>query len=237
MNQTIGQILTRLRMECGMSQRELAARLHAEGVQVSNQAVSKWENDATQPNARQFLALLTIFGVRDALTVFTGAAAAAPWDSLNHVGQEKVRAYISDLQATGRYDRAPAAAETPRLTMLRTLPLYQMAVSAGTGQFLEESDFEEVTVGDEVPANADFGVRLAGDSMQPRFADGQIVWVHRQNTLEHGQIGIFGYDGSAYCKRLELHRQAPRLCSLNPAYAPILLRPGEELIVFGRVVG
>ena len=65
MNQTIGQTLTRLRTEQGLSQRELAAQLCAAGVQVSNQAVSKWENDSTQPSARQFLALLRIFGVRD----------------------------------------------------------------------------------------------------------------------------------------------------------------------------
>ena len=58
MNQTIGQTLTRLRTEQGLSQRELAAQLCAAGVQVSNQAVSKWENDSTQPSARQFLALL-----------------------------------------------------------------------------------------------------------------------------------------------------------------------------------
>ena len=68
-------------------------------------------------------------------------------------------------------------------------------------------------------------------------ADGQTVWVHRQNTLEHGQIGIFLYDGCAYCKRLEQDSRGLRLCSLNPAYAPIVLRPGEELTVFGRVVG
>ena len=63
------------------------------------------------------------------------------------------------------------------------------------------------------------------------------MWVHRQNTLEHGQIGIFLYDGCAYCKRLEQDSRGLRLCSLNPAYAPIVLRPGEELTVFGRVVG
>lgn len=72
--------------------------------------------------------------------------------------------------------------------------------------------------------------------MEPRYADGQIVWVHRQETLEHGQIGVFLYDGMAYCKRLERDRNGVRLCSLNPAYKPIVLRPGEMLTVFGRVV-
>ncbi len=233
MDQSIGQVLTRLRMERGLSQRELAVLLCAEGVQVSNQAVSKWENDSTQPNVRQFLALLKIFRVHDALAVFTGATAEDPLERLDAVGREKVDGYIRDLLATGLYRAQKPAAVIP----LRPLPVYQMAASAGTGQILDQSESEPVMVGDEVPMSADFGVRLSGDSMRPRFEDGQIVWVHRQNVLERGQIGIFLYDGCAYCKRLEQDETGIRLCSLNPAYEPIALRPEEELTVFGRVVG
>lgn len=228
---SIGETLTHLRLEQGLSQRELAAQLCAQGVQVSNQAVSKWENDSTQPNARQFLALLRIFHVRDALTTFTGIPSEDSRDSLNQEGQAKVDAYIRDLLATGLYDAVPVA-----VSNVRYLPLYQLAASAGTGQFLDSSDYENIAVGEDVPLAADFGIRLAGDSMQPRYQDGEIVWVHRQNTLQSGQIGIFFYDGCAYCKRLEQDRSGIRLCSLNPAYAPIALLPGEELTVFGRVV-
>lgn len=230
---SIGETLTRLRLEQGLSQRELAAQLCAQGVQVSNQAVSKWENDSTQPNARQFLALLRIFRVRDALSAFTGIPSEDPRDDLNQEGQAKVDTYIRDLLATGLYAAAPTPAPCSNV---RYLPLYQMAASAGTGQFLDDSDCEDIPVGDEVPMSADFGIRLAGDSMEPRYQDGQIVWVHRQNTLESGQIGIFLYDGCAYCKRLEQDHRGIRLCSLNPAYTPITLLSGEELTVFGRVV-
>ena len=66
---------------------------------------------------------------------------------------------------------------------VRTLPLYRLAVSAGTGELLDGTDYDTVEVGDEVSPNADFGVRIAGDSMEPRFVHGQIVWVHRQETL------------------------------------------------------
>ena len=49
---SLGEQLTRLRSDKGLSQRQLAEKLCAMGVQVSNQAVSKWENGSTQPNAR-----------------------------------------------------------------------------------------------------------------------------------------------------------------------------------------
>jgi len=237
---SIGQTLTRLRTERGISQRELAALLEAEGVQVSNQAVSKWENDSTQPNAKQLLALMRIYGVRDALALFTGVPAADPLSRLNRQGREKVEEYIRDLLDTGRY--AAELTELPQTLnaavhkAVRLLPLYPMAASAGTGQFLEDAPCEMVEAAPEVSDEADFGVRLAGNSMEPRYADGQIVWVHRQETLRPGQIGVFLYDGMAYCKRLEYDRNGVRLCSLNPAYDPIILRPGETLTVFGRVV-
>lgn len=232
---SLGEQLTRLRSDMGLSQRQLAEKLCAMGVQVSNQAVSKWENGSTQPNARQFLALLRIFNVSDPLSVFTGAPAADPLAGLNRQGRAKVDAYIQDLLATGRYNARPAAVPAP--APVRRLPLYRLAASAGTGQLLDGGEYDEIEVDSAVPASADFGVRLAGDSMEPRLHDGQIVWVHRQNTLRPGQIGIFLYDGSAWCKRLEQGPNGPRLCSFNPAYAPIEPRPGEDLSVFGRVVG
>ena len=34
-----------------------------------------------------------------------------------------------------------------------------------------------VEVGREVPDGANFGVRVAGDSMEPQFHDGQVIWV------------------------------------------------------------
>ena len=59
----IGNILYRLRTEKKISQRALALLLCEKGVEVTNQAVSKWENGTTQPSAAQFVALCDILGV------------------------------------------------------------------------------------------------------------------------------------------------------------------------------
>ena len=119
----------------------------------------------------------------------------------------------------------------------RVLPLYRLAVSAGTGEFLDGEGYDSVEVGEEVSPLADFGVRIAGDSMEPRFVHGQIVWVKRQETLRPGEIGIFLYNGAGYCKRLERRSGRAELISLNSAYPPIRVGPADELRVFGRVVG
>ena len=119
----------------------------------------------------------------------------------------------------------------------RILPLYRLAVSAGTGEFLDGEGADSVEVGEEVSPLADFGVRIAGDSMEPRFVHGQIVWVKRQETLRPGEIGVFMYNGAGFCKRLERSGGRVELVSLNSAYPPIRVGPSDELRVFGRVVG
>ena len=113
--------------------------------------------------------------------------------------------------------RDVVAAFTERERRGRVLPLYRLAVSAGTGEFLDGDGYDTVEVGEEVSPLADFGVRIAGDSMEPRFVSGQIVWVRRQETLRSGEIGIFLYNGSGYCKRLEREGNRVELVSLNRA--------------------
>lgn len=119
----------------------------------------------------------------------------------------------------------------------RVLPLYRLAVSAGTGEFLDSDDYDSVVVGGEVSPQADFGVRIAGNSMEPRFVDGQIVWVRRQSTIKDGEIGIFLYNGAGYCKRFSRKKSGVQLISLNPQYAPIRVNEEDDLRLFGKVVG
>ena len=53
----IGKTIAAARREMGLSQAQLAARLSMLGVDVTNQAVCKWENGSSLPNAKQFLIL------------------------------------------------------------------------------------------------------------------------------------------------------------------------------------
>ncbi|MBP3623136.1 MAG: S24 family peptidase, partial [Oscillospiraceae bacterium] len=96
--------------------------------------------------------------------------------------------------------------------------------------------YEMVEVGREVPDGANFGVRVAGDSMEPQFHDGQVIWVRQQRSLMTGEIGIFLYDGSAYLKQLVAHEEALALHSLNPKYADIVISPELPLRVLGKVM-
>ena len=229
----IGEIISRTREERNISQKELAKLLSLENVFVTNQAISKWENGSTIPNAVQFLAVCKILEITDIYKTFIGAKKSA-YDRLNHNGKQKVMEYIDLLIRSGLYTESFTEAE---IIPFRSLPLYHISVSAGTGQFLDSDNYDMIDVGEDVPSSADFGVRISGDSMEPRFAHGQIVWVHQQQSINHGEVGIFLYNGDAYCKKFEQDVSGVQLISYNKAYAPIEITDNSEFRVFGKVVG
>ena len=55
---TFSEKLVELRRKAGLSQEELASRL-----EVSRQAVSKWESGASDPSTMNLMALAKLFGV------------------------------------------------------------------------------------------------------------------------------------------------------------------------------
>ena len=230
MSRSIGEILNAKRRELGLSQSELASRLSEEGIEVTNQAISKWENGNTLPNAKQFLSVCRALEIDDIAGQFGSASEGGLLAGLDNAGRRKVMEYIQLLRESGRYS---PKTEPVRI---RRLPLYSIAVSAGTGQFLDSEDYEMTEVGPEVSENANFGVRIAGDSMEPKFHDGQTVWVSQQHTLMTGEIGIFLYDGCAYLKQLVARDDHLALHSLNPAYPDINISPELPLRVLGKVL-
>ncbi|MDD7735274.1 MAG: helix-turn-helix transcriptional regulator [Bacillales bacterium] len=58
MNETFGQRLARLRKEKGFTQEDIADKIN-----ISPQAVSKWENDISSPDIQTLIKLSDIFEV------------------------------------------------------------------------------------------------------------------------------------------------------------------------------
>lgn len=225
----IGSVIQSVRKARGLSQADLASELNRRGISVTNQAVCKWENGTTLPNAVQFIELCDILNIDDVMGEFSDGV-KGPFAGLNSAGRRKMSEYRQLLAESEMY-----SARTFR-GAVRSLPLYSLAVSAGTGQFLDGENYEMVEVGREVPEGANFGVRVAGDSMEPSYHDGQIIWVRQQRSLMTGEIGIFLYDGCAYLKQLSVGQEALALHSLNPTYPDITVSPLLPLRVLGKVL-
>ena len=127
----------------------------------------------------------------------------------------------------------PTLNSSPRLGK-RTVLLYDLAVSAGTGVYLDDTDTTEISIPDnEKTRIADFALRINGNSMEPKYHDGDIVLVEDTDSVEVGELGIFVLDGNGYFKMYG----GDRLISLNDDYGDILLHGYSEVVCCGRVVG
>lgn len=232
-NITFGQTLAAKRKEKRMSQTHLAGLLKFRGFDVKANSISKWEQNVNTPSVLQFFALCEILEIDDINTTFGIAIEENLFAQLNDEGQKKAIEYMQLLIKSGMYIRE----EQIHISNQRDIDVYLEPVSAGTGQYLDSSNATKMEVGDEVSSLADFGVRVAGDSMEPRYLNGQIIWIHKQDTLEEGEIGIFFLDGESYVKKIHFAEDHVELISLNKKYNPIVVAPHAEFKVFGKVVG
>lgn len=223
--------LRQYRKRRGLSQAQLAEWLNRQSVlarQVDKYTVGNWEQARSLPDYKTCLAVGYCAGLADPYATFLEVPHGY---RLNEEGHRRLDEYARLLESSPRYALArPAPAG-------RVLRFYDIPVSAGFGQFLDSDDYELRPVEDWVPGEADFAVRVAGDSMEPRFVDRQWIFVKEQPTLEEGELGVFRYDGEAYCKQLGRGPDGtPALLSLNPKYAPIPLLLEEAFAVLGKVV-
>jgi len=231
MNNSIGKTLAELRRAKKFMQKDVAVRLSAHGIKVSAKTIYNWEKGLAQPNAGQFLALCDVLGVDDILWHFAGIH-RGPYAGLNQSGREKAREFIDLLFLIDMYRDDPAGhTEAPRL-----LRLYDIPVSAGTGNFLDDGGYEMIEAPDYVPAAADFALRVYGDSMEPLYQDGQVIWVKGQDVLNSGEIGIFTYSNEVFCKKLVVDGDRVYLRSLNPAYEDVEIKEDFGFRAIGKVI-
>jgi repressor LexA len=84
----------------------------------------------------------------------------------------------------------------------------------------------------------DYLLRVQGDSMiDDGIFDGDLVGVHRTPEARNSQIVVARVDGEMTIKRLQRERDRIRLLPRNPAYAPIVVAPGQDFAIEGLYCG
>ena len=240
----IGQRIQEVRKAHGVSLEGLSYALRHYGIDMKQTGIGRWESGTVIPNAYQLMALSHIFQIEDPKTFFAESPTDA--DALNEEGLRKVREYKEDLIASGKYRPAPAPAAGSNVL--------KFPVSAGPGAFLDENNFElRRFPADEIPDGAEFAIRISGDSMEPVYSSGQIIWVQLCKQLRPGDVGIFEYDGNGYVKMYDEQYPEetfldeyttsdgqvlpqPVLVSYNEAYAPRPVNPNTSFCIIGRVL-
>ena len=154
------------------------------------------------------------------------------YSELDNAGRETVDYMINKEHARviSERENKPYALDSNT----RRLKLFNTAASAGTGMYLDGDGCSDISVySNPITDAADFAVRVSGDSMMPKYHDGDVLLVEQTEQVEIGDLGIFAADGESFFKKFG----GDRLISLNPKYSDLPISSFSDVRCFGRVIG
>ena len=118
---------------------------------------------------------------------------------------------------------------------VKIIKLFDIAVCAGDGFYVDDAiESESITVED---SNADYAVRVSGDSMEPTYKNGDILLVQKTEELSNGDIGIFYIDGNTMCKKYVKRGRGVSLVPENNKYEAIKITKDKDCVIQGKVIG
>lgn len=103
---------------------------------------------------------------------------------------------------------------------IRMIPLYE-SVSAGFGAVANDCviDYIPTVMHNPYEAAETIAIIVSGDSMYPKIEDGDTIVVHKQTSVDSGQIAVVLIDGEdAVVKKVKYGVDWVDLISINPEY-------------------
>lgn len=148
-------------------------------------------------------------------------------NQLNPHRQTKVYNFATDQLNEQRVEETPA--------IYHTVQVYSL-LSAGTGIVdLDPTDTTEIELNGHVPPH-DLAFEVRGDSMEPVFENGEIVFVKKTQDIHNGQIIAVQINEEAYIKKVYITNDHMRLVSLNKEYEDIIANENDDIRIVGKVL-
>ena len=190
-------------------QKKISQQVLANEMGITQQAVGKWETGRSAPDPETVRRLAEYFHTT-----------------------------TDDLLGLERAPR-PVAHSMPAQRQVQeySIPIIG-TVRAGWGALAFEEDYGSEYANVRNPENY-FYLIVKGSSMAPRIQDGDLALVHRQSTLESGDLGVVVYgEGDGTLKKFIRRGNTIVLQPFNPAYQPQVLTGEdlEHLYIAGKVV-
>ena len=234
----IGTQIKTFRKSAGFTQDELAKRLN-----TTKQTISRYEKGDRKANQDMLFELCDIFGVsiddffpsqNESTQTSTTSPIQSIYDQLEPPRQGKVLTYAERQLKEQKNEEETKINEVSEVIQLYSYDYYDHPASAGTGQYLNDVRVERIEL--PVDIDADFVIPIKGDSMEPDYHDGDLVFIQTSVDLSDGVIGVFNYNGDAYIKQLIIDEDQAYLHSLNPAYKDMPITPDTDFRIIGEVV-
>lgn len=229
----IGEKIKQYRLANGWTQQELGTKIG-----MSKNAIGNYEKGFRSPKKNTMFDLAKAFSISiDDLFPPVQKDSASDiqsiYDELEPNRQRKVITYAEKLR-----DEQKNEEEAKINEVSEAISLYQVEVVSETaaacgfnyGFGYEDTDRETIEV-DEKPPRHDIATKVSGDSMQPDYQDGDILYlVDKGLTTYNGDLAVIAYGDRSYFKKIYTENGRLRLVSLNDKYEDITLDfpPAED---------
>lgn len=208
--------------------------------------VRDWLKGITYPRIGKIELLANYFNINKSDLIENKISTAQPSDSLLEKITNTARKLNTDnkkivlrtseelLESQKNEEETKINEVSEEIIQLYSYDYYDHPASAGTGQYLNDVRVERIEL--PVDIDADFVIPIKGDSMEPDYHDGDLVFIQTSVDLNDGVIGVFNYNGDAYIKQLIIDEDQAYLHSLNPAYKDMPITPETDFRIIGEVV-
>lgn len=229
----IGEKIKQYRLANGWTQQELGTKIG-----MSKNAIGNYEKGFRSPKKNTMFDLAKAFSISiDDLFPPVQKDSASDiqsiYDELEPNRQRKVITYAEKLRDEQKNEEEAKINEVSEV-----ISLYQVEVVSETaaacgfnyGFGYEDTDRETIEV-DEKPPRHDIATKVSGDSMQPDYQDGDILYlVDKGLTTYNGDLAVIAYGDRSYFKKIYTENGRLRLVSLNDKYEDITLDfpPAED---------
>lgn len=233
--QIIANNITKFRKEKGITQKDLAEQI---GIRPST--LSDYINLRSAPSFGIIQKLADFFEINksDIDTTFkeTDTTTSTTLQAIQSVSErlsESRRVIVLDTAQKQLDEQKREERELSEPVYLYDVNLVSETAAAsgfGYGFGYDDSDRETVQV-DEKPPRHDIATRVSGDSMEPDYHDGDILYlVDKGLTTYNGELAVIAYGDRSYFKKIYTEKGHIRLVSLNDKYEDIILDfpPAED---------
>lgn len=217
----IGEKIKQRRKELGLSAEEIAQKIG-----VSPATIYRYESgDIKSPRS----------------SVLRPIAKALDMDLYDLVGWDQ---FILDDFDDKESSNFQLCSKYPDLIPISQLKLRRVPVigeiAAGVPITANREYDEYIEVPDTADARKyDLSLRVKGDSMKPRYLDGDLVFIRCQPDVRDGQIAAVVVGGEATLKRVYHAPGGVQLISENPEYSPMFYTEDDvnDIHLIGLAVG
>ena len=242
--QIIAENITHFRKQRGITQKELAKE-----VGISASTMTDYMKLRSAPSFGVIQKLADYFGVRksDIDTTFKEESTDSLPDTPDFLTQQitdnVVQLSVENKKIVLRTSEdllkeQKNEEETKINEVSEVISLYQVEVVSETaaacgfnyGFGYDDTDRETIEV-DEQPPRHDIATKVSGDSMQPDYQNGDILYlVDKGLTTYNGDLAVIAYGDRSYFKKIYTENGRLRLVSLNDKYEDIILDfpPAED---------